>query len=292
VTGYSFRWFKRSSGPRGHAGNGETADLTPVLEARRVSFAYRQPVVHEFSLALRKGEVTGIIGPNGCGKTTVLKLLNGILTPRSGEVLLDGTRPMPQLSRKEIAGRIAMVPQSPGFLEEQTVFQFALQGRSPHLSLLGFESRLDEEITSEALETTRMLPYAHARVAEISGGERQRLLLARALVQRTPVLLLDEFTANLDIRYQIELMQLVAQVTREKRLATAVVSHEINLLAAIVDHIVLMSRGRIIRQGPVGQVVTRESLRSVFGIDFEVRMQPGGTAEIVPVFRKGTHHES
>jgi iron complex transport system ATP-binding protein len=106
-------------------------------------------------------------------------------------------------------------------------------------------------------------------------------------VQRTPVLLLDEFTANLDIKYQIELMQLVAQVTREKKLATAVVSHEINLLGAFADRIVLMSEGRILRQGPVREVITSENLSTVFGVDFEVKMQPDGTAEVVPVFFKG-----
>jgi iron complex transport system ATP-binding protein len=287
VTDPSSPRFKKNIDQRGRAGNLGNNDRAPILQARGVSFAYRQPVVREFSLALQKGEVTGIIGPNGCGKTTALKLLNGILTPQSGDVLLDGTRPIARLSRKEIAGRIAMVPQSPGFLENQTVFHFAIQGRSPHLSLLGFESRYDEEVTLEALEITRMLGYMHARVGEISGGERQRLLLARALVQKTPILLLDEFTANLDIKYQIDLMHLVVRVTHENRLATAVVSHEINLLTAFADRIVLMSEGRILGQGPVREVITRENLRSVFGIDFAVQIQPDGAPEVVPVLYRG-----
>jgi iron complex transport system ATP-binding protein len=176
-----------------------------MLEARRVSFDYQRPILRDISFRLNSGTVTGIIGPNGSGKTTILRLLDGIVPPLSGEVLWGGKRPLSGMKRKEIARHIAMVPQNGGLHYYQTVFQFAMQGRSPHLSLLGFESLQDETIALEALEMTQLMPHLASRVSEISGGEKQRLLLARALAQQTEILLLDEFTANLDINYQVEL---------------------------------------------------------------------------------------
>jgi iron complex transport system ATP-binding protein len=257
-----------------------------MLEARRVSFDYHRPIVRDISLSLGPGSVTGVIGPNGSGKTTILRLLDGIMPPLSGQVLLGGDRPLPGLSRKEIARHIAMVPQNGGVYHYQTVFQFAIQGRSPHLSLLGFESVQDEKIALEALEMTQLTCYLASRVSEISGGEKQRLLLARALAQQTEILLLDEFTANLDINYQVELMRLVRRITREKNLATLVVSHEINLLGTFCDRIVLMSEGMIRHQGSVQDVLTQEHLKPIFGLDFSIRQLPGEKVEVLPIINK------
>jgi iron complex transport system ATP-binding protein len=263
-----------------------------MLEARNVSFSYSRPVVRDISLSLSCGTVTGIIGPNGSGKTTVLRLLDGIVPPQSGEVLLRGDLPLASLRRKEIARHIAMVPQNGGVYYYQTVFQFAIQGRSPHLSLWGFESAQDEQITLEALEMTRLTCYLNSRVSEISGGEKQRLLLARALAQQTDILLLDEFTANLDINYQVELMRLVGRVTRERNLATLVVSHEINLLGTFCDRIILMNQGTIRHQGRVQEVLTPEYLKPIFGMDFSTRTLSGDKVEVLPVIRKESTHES
>ena len=257
-----------------------------MLEARRLFFSYRKPIVSDISLRLAPGTITGIIGPNGSGKTTALRLLGGILSPLSGEVLLGGERALSRLKRKEIARHIGIVPQSGGDYHYQTVFQFAIQGRSPHLSLLGFESPRDEKITLEALEMTQLTQYLKSRVTEISGGEKQRLLLARALAQQTEILLLDEFTANLDINYQVELLRLVQRITREKNLATLVVSHEINLLGAFCDRLVLMSRGAILHQGSVREVLTQENLKQIFGLDFSIRLISGGTVEVLPVINR------
>jgi iron complex transport system ATP-binding protein len=260
---------------------------TRVLEASKVTFSYRRPVLCDVSLGLGKGTITGIIGPNGSGKTTLLRLLDGILRPSSGEVLLDRV-PLSRIRRKEVARRIAMVPQNGGSYNYHTVLQFTLLGRAPHLSRLGFEGRYDEEIAQEALELTQLLHYRDAPVSEISGGERQRLLLARALSQKAEILLLDEFTANLDINYQVELMRLVRRVTRERNLATLVVSHEINLLAAFCDRMILMTNGTIEREGPVPEVINRENLRSLFGLDFRVSLLPQGIPEVMPVINEGS----
>lgn len=256
-----------------------------MLEARHVCFSYNRPIVRDVSFSLMPGTITGIIGPNGSGKTTILRLLDGIIAPLSGEVVLRGNTPLSSLKRKEIARHIAMVPQNGGSYFYQTVFQFAIQGRSPHLSLMGFESMRDEEIAREVLEMTQLSHYLDARVSELSGGEKQRLLLARALAQQTEILLLDEFTANLDINYQVELMRLVRRITREKRLATLVVSHEINILGTFCDRVILMSQGVIRHQGSVQEVMTKEHLKQLFGLDFTVRPLPGGRMEVLPTIQ-------
>jgi len=259
-----------------------------MLEARNVCFDYRRPILRDISFRLEPGTVTGIIGPNGSGKTTILRLLDGIVRPLSGEVLLHGERSLAGLKRKEIARHIAMVPQNGGVYHYQTLFQFAMQGRSPRLSLLGFESLSDEQVALDALEMTQLTRYLDARVSEISGGEKQRLLLARALAQQTEILLLDEFTANLDINYQVELMRLVGRITRERNLATLIVSHEINLLGSFCDHMILIAEGTIRHQGTVREVLTQEHLSPIFGLDFSIRVLPGERVEVLPIINQGS----
>jgi iron complex transport system ATP-binding protein len=263
-----------------------------MLEARNLCFDYHRPIVRDISFILTPGTMTGIVGPNGSGKTTILRLLDRIVPPLSGEVFLEGEQALSGMKRKEIARNIAMVPQNGGLSDYLTVFQFAMQGRAPHLSRLGFESLEDEKITLEALEMTQMTRYQNSRVTEISGGERQRLVLARALVQQTRILLLDEFTANLDINYQVELMRLVQRITREKNLATLVVSHEINLLGTFCDRILLMSQGKIRYQGSVQEVLTHEHLKQIFGLDFSIRQLPGSKVEVLPIFTEEAPNEN
>jgi iron complex transport system ATP-binding protein len=259
-----------------------------MLEARNLCFDYHRPIVRDISFRLASGTVTGIIGPNGSGKTTILRLLDGIVRPLSGQVLLYGERSLAGLKRKEIARHIAMVPQNGGVYHYQTIFQFAMQGRSPHLSLLGFESQQDEQVALEALEMTQLTPYLDSRVSEISGGEKQRLLLARALAQQTEILLLDEFTANLDINYQVELMRLIRRITRERNLSTLIVSHEINLLGSFCDRMILIAQGTIRYQGSAREVLTEEHLSRIFGLAFSVRVLPGERVEVLPIINQGS----
>jgi iron complex transport system ATP-binding protein len=257
-----------------------------LLEARNIRFAFSRLSLENISLNLVAGQVSGIIGPNGSGKTTILRLLDGILRPLSGEVILAGMGPLGQLRRKEVAQHIAMVPQNGGLDCPLTVFEFAMLGRSPHLSFLGFESSHDEEIVQEALALTDMETYRESRVSEISGGEKQRLLLARALAQQPRILLLDELTANLDINFQVELMGLVRRITREQNLATLIVSHEITLLSSFADEVALISSGQMVGRGTVREVITPENLKRMFGLDFKVRDLGEGAWEVLPVMRK------
>jgi iron complex transport system ATP-binding protein len=258
-----------------------------ALEASNLAFSYKRPVIHNLSLRLECGVMTGMIGPNGSGKTTILRLLAGILHPSSGDVRLGGNISLNRLGRKEIARHIAVVPQSNGAWHHHTVFQFVLLGRSPHLSLLGFESVQDEEIALETLKMTHLTHMRDTRASEISGGEKQRLLLARALAQQTEILMLDELTANLDINYQVELMRTISHITRQKKLATLVVSHEINLLAAFCSQIILIGNGAIRSQGSVDEVITRDNLKNLFGMDFSVRTSNSGAREVMPQINHG-----
>jgi len=150
---------------------------------------------------------------------------------------------------------------------------------------MGFETGRAEEIALEALEMTQLTKYRDARAEEISAGEQQRLLLARALTQQTKILLLDEFTANLDINYQVELMRLVQRITRERNLTTLVVSHEINILGTFCDRVILMSEGSVRYQGSVQEALTEDSLKQLFGLEFKVQPLPGGKVEITPIIK-------
>ena len=153
----------------------------------------------------------------------------------------------------------------------QTVFQFAIQGRSPHLSLLGFESLQDEKITLEALEMTQLTHYLESRVSEISGGEKQRVLLARALAQRPRLLLLDEPTAFLDLKHRLAVYALLTRLNRDLGITVVVVSHDINLAARHCDRVVLLHRGAVAADGPPDEVLTVDNLRSVYAVDVDVR---------------------
>lgn len=247
---------------------------TSAIECRKVSFSYDKQVLFDVALAAFPGEVLAIIGPNGSGKTTLLKILYGALRPDVGEVLLDGGQKLAALNRRQIARAIATVGQEPAVNFPITVFEFVMQGRYPHLSGLGFEGERDVMIVSEALRQAHLMPLARRRVAEISGGERQRMLLARALAQQPKILLLDEPTTNLDIRFQVELFTLIRRLTRDLAMATVMVTHDINLVCEFADRVALFHQGRVFSYGMPQEVLTEENIRSVFGVPVLVDTNP------------------
>jgi iron complex transport system ATP-binding protein len=244
-----------------------------------------RPVLHDVSLDVPPGARLGILGPNGSGKTTLLKLLAGVLSPASGSVVLDD-EPLARLSRRAIAQRVAMVPQETHPAFEYTVLELVLMGRYPHLGAFEVESAADVAIAHASLAATGTEAFASRLFSTLSGGEKQRVVIASALAQQARVLLLDEPTASLDPAYQLEIAELLRALHRERGIALVLSTHDLNLAAAVCDRLVLVRDGRIIASGPTGEVLTGERIASLYGIDAEVRFhERAGHLTVVPVGR-------
>jgi len=226
------------------------------------------------------GEVVGLVGRNGVGKTTLLRLANGALAPSAGRVLL-GDEPVAALSRRQIAQSIALVPQDLHVPFPFRVGELVLMGRAPHQPLVGLESEHDVELALAALERVGIGHLADRAITTLSGGERQLVLFARALVQDPGVLLLDEPTAFLDLRHRVEVLREVRAFARSGR-ASLIVSHDLSLAARACDRIVLLGSGGVAAVGPPVDVLTPENLRMAFGIEAFAFPGPDGALVVVP----------
>ncbi|PYE82329.1 ABC transporter ATP-binding protein [Pseudoroseicyclus aestuarii] len=257
--------------------------MTSRLEARALSLAYQgRTIVQELSLAIPDGQVTAIIGPNACGKSTLLRALARILKPAGGAVLLDG-RAIAEQPTRSVARSLGLLPQTPLAPEGIAVADLVARGRAPHQGMLRQWSRADEAAVSEALEATGAAPLAGKRIEELSGGQRQRVWIAMALAQETDLLLLDEPTTYLDLRHQIEVLALIRRLNREKGRTIVMVLHDIGLAGRYADHLVAMAEGRVLAEGPPEAVVTPEILRRAFGLEARVIPDPEtGTPLVVP----------
>jgi iron complex transport system ATP-binding protein len=243
-----------------------------LAEFRHVSFAYpasersgaRPFAVTDLSFEIASGEIVGVIGPNSSGKTTLIRLLTRVLEPAAGEIRLDGI-PSRRLSRAELARRVAVVPQ--GILPQFpfTVGELVLMGRYPHDPGRYFESPRDRAVAREAMEATGVLELAGLPLEHLSGGERQRTVIARALAQEPRLLVLDEPTAHLDLRYQVEAAALLRRLNRERGTTVLLVSHDLNLAAEVCDRLLLMNGGRAAAIGAPEAVLDETLLASVFG---------------------------
>ncbi len=226
------------------------------------------------SLDVRSGELVGIVGPNGSGKTTVLRLLAGVLHPTAGTItLLD--RPVRAWRRRDLARSIGVVAQREEPAFPLTVEQAVLLGRYPHMSPLGAPTRDDRAAVEAALERCDVSQFRERWVSTLSGGEWQRVRIARALAQTPRVLMLDEATASLDVRHEMEVFELIAQLVRRDGLAGVVVTHHVNLAARFVDRIVVMNEGLAEVSGAPADVITRDVLERVFGWPVEVESWNG-----------------
>jgi len=246
------------------------------LSVRGVTFSYDDIAVQEdtnvlsdISFKLEGGEVLGIIGPNGSGKTTLLRCINMTLGPRKGTILIDG-RNILELDRKEIARHIGVVPQSAATDFPFSVFDVVLMGRTPWLDRFSGESSKDIEIARNAMEVTGTLHLAARPMDELSGGERQRVIIARALAQQPGILLLDEPTLHLDIKHQLEILELVRRLAKEKGLMVVLVSHDLDLAARYSDRLLLLRDGRVFSTGAPKEVLTVENIREVYGVSAEI----------------------
>jgi iron complex transport system ATP-binding protein len=260
-----------------------------MIEVNSVFFRYHQDwVLQDVSFQVRKGAFVGVIGPNGSGKTTLLKILYRLLTPQRGEVLFDHLS-LKKMSRGEIAKKIAVVAQEAYPAFPFRVIEMVLMGRSPYLGHLMFESPKDLEIAKRAMEWTEILPISQRPIDELSGGERKRVYIARALTQEPEVILLDEPTTNLDIHHQVESLDLVLSLNREKGLTILMASHDLNLASEYCDRLILLQHGKIFHMGPPDEVMTRENIEKVYGCQVWVDRNPVSGMPRVSLLRKGVH---
>ena len=250
-----------------------------ALEGVRASLGGRE-VLCGVSLELRAGEVLGLVGANGAGKTTLLRAASGVLRPDAGRVLLAG-RPLASVARRELARQIAVVPQDAPFAFPFRAGEAVLMGRSPHLPRLAFEGPRDLAIARASLAQVGIEALADRSILELSGGERQLVLLARALAQEPRVLLLDEPTAHLDLRHRLQVLELVRELAGAGRSAL-VVSHDLSLAARSCDRLALLAAGRVLRVGPPAEVLSSEAVHEAFGIEADVVAGPDGTPLVLP----------
>lgn len=262
------------------------------LSAHDVEFSYRRPAspgavftLHRTSVTVEPGSITGLLGPNGCGKTTLLSLLAGLRTPTAGEVRLDA-RPITSLGRRDMAKRVALVPQETTPAFEYTALQLVLMGRHPHLGPFELEGARDIALALDAMDATSTRHLADRPLGSLSGGERQRVILAGALAQTPEVLLLDEPTASLDIGHQLEVATVLADLNRRRGVTMVLATHDLNLAASLCDRLVLLRDGRVLTHGPTAEVLTGGTVRQLYDVDVEVAFHPvAQRLTVVPLTR-------
>jgi len=225
---------------------------------------HHKMVLKDITFQANPGEMIGIIGPNGCGKSTIIRALSNIIPSYSGKILLD-ERDITKISRRNLAHLISVVPQMPLLPSAFNAFEIVLMGRNPHLGLFQYEGSKELDIAWQAMEKTGTRSLANRKVSELSGGEIQCLLIARALAQDTKAILLDEPTANLDIGRQVEILDIVKNRCRENNLLVLAALHDLNLASQYCDRLILISDGKIHADGTPEEVITSQNIEDVYG---------------------------
>ncbi len=263
-----------------------------MLRAADVSFSYRAvavPVLRSVSLEVPAGSFVGLLGPNGSGKTTLLRVLAGTVEPSRGQVTLDGS-PLGRLSKTALARRMAVVPQETRLAFEFSVLEVVLMGRYPHLSTFEVEGPRDLAIARDALTATGTRGLEHRQFTTLSGGEKQRVIIAAALAQIAgagqAILLLDEPTAALDLAYQLEIASLLRELQQRMGIAVVVSTHDLNFAAGLCRSLVLLRSGSVLAAGPTADVLTPDRIRALYDVDAEVTAHPGaGHLVVIPLRR-------
>lgn len=250
------------------------------LNIRGVEFRYdSSPVLKGVSMEVEKGEILSLIGPNGSGKSTLLRCINRIIDPQKGAVFIDGEN-ISSLGRREIAKLIGYVPQASSQSFPTTVFDTVLMGRRPHISWT--PSGHDFEVVSEVLNLLGINEFALRDINELSGGERQKVIIARAVAQEAEVLLLDEPTSHLDLRHQLEVLELIGKLAKQRGITVILALHDLNLAARYSSKIIMLKEGRVHAIGTPEEVITKENIKRVYGVKSEI-IRGAGCWSIVPL---------
>ncbi|WP_308799708.1 ABC transporter ATP-binding protein [Agromyces silvae] len=259
---------------------------SPGLRAEAVSLGYDgRRVIDGLDLVLPQGRITAIVGPNACGKSTLLRGLARLHPLEAGRVTLEG-EDLTRMPRRDVARRVGVLPQSSIAPDGVRVADLVGRGRYPHQGWFGRHSSDDDEVVAEALAATGVADLADRPIDELSGGQRQRVWIAMVLAQKTDLVLLDEPTTFLDVTHQLELLDLLTSLNRERGTTVVMVLHELNLAARYADHLVVMSAGRVVAEGAPGQVLTSEIVQRAFGLSARVIPDPvSGSPMIVPIGR-------
>ncbi|MFA5629595.1 MAG: ABC transporter ATP-binding protein [Dehalococcoidales bacterium] len=244
------------------------------LRLKNVTLGYEKRVVlSAIDLEVASGELLGLVGPNGCGKSTLIKGITDVIPLQGGEIFFDD-KSVSNMARSEIARIMAVVPQSASLPDAFTAFEVVLMGRTPHMKFLEYEGPKDIEIAVKSMEITDTLHLAERRVGELSGGEKQRLTIARALTQQPKIILLDEPTSNLDINYQVETLELILGLCKKEGIAALAALHDLNLAAQFCNRIVMLHKGGIFSAGTPKEVVTALNVKEVYGADVYISEHP------------------
>lgn len=260
-----------------------------MLQIQSLFVSYNgHDILSDVNLSIVPGQILGLIGPNGAGKSTLIRSISGVLPPRSGKIFVDG-KDLTRLTSMQRARYLSVVPQAREMPGAFDVYQTVLLGRTPFLGWLGRASQRDHRLVERALEATCLDHLARRRLGTLSGGEQQRVLLARALAQDTPILLLDEPTTHLDLEHQSAILGLLRGLADEKHLAVLLVLHDLNLAALYSDQIAVVWNGGIRYEGSPSQVLTSENLSTVYHVPVQVITHPQyGTPLILPDGRAGS----
>ena len=270
-----------------HASTAQQLDST-ALHVKDVSVGYgERTVLDTLNVDIKRGAVTSIVGPNGCGKSTLLRTMSRLLNPAKGEIVLDG-KSIHDIPTRKLATQLGLLPQTPIAPDGIMVADLVGRGRTPHQGILGRWSQQDYDIVAEALETTGISDLAERSIDELSGGQRQRVWIAMALAQRTETLLLDEPTTYLDVKHQLDVLDLLTELNRDRGTTIVMVLHDLNLAARYSDELVAVSGGKVFAHGHPREVITKENVKSVFGIDSVIITDPvSDQPAVMPI---GRHH--
>ncbi|MDH5458127.1 MAG: ABC transporter ATP-binding protein [Nitrospinota bacterium] len=261
----------------------ETQTSSAMIATQNLTFAYaEEPVIRDIFLNFQSGEFTGVIGPNGSGKSTLLKLIGGIL-PSPSQTIFFKNKELSQYKKKELAVSIAWIPQEKQMAFSFKVIDIVLMGRHPYLSPLSFEGETDYQIAEDAMRQTQVLEFAHRSFNEISGGEKQRVMIASAISQKPEVMLLDEPTSALDIKYQIEILSILKQLNEAENKSLILAMHDLHLASKFCKRLVLLKEGRVFCDGTPAEVLKKEILEEVYEVKVKIfQDDEDGSLLVVP----------